>query len=167
MYWNSKGYLKITCDEPTMIKHFNYFKNKNHLLSGERVTVSFDNLEKTHYTLDASLVNKTIPLKFNLLGLDNNESIQLNLNETIYELKNNESLEINYFYESYSDNLFKFSTDDEEIKKKVKIEIIIGYLEKDIDSLKVIDFDKVLGELKIKKDEKIFIKVQKILLMIY
>ena len=144
-----------------MIKHFNYFKNKNHLLSGERVTVSFDNLEKTHYTLDASLVNKTIPLKFNLLGLDNNESIQLNLNETIYELKNNESLEINYFYESYSDNLFKFSTDDEEIKKKVKIEIIIGYLEKDIDSLKVIDFDKVLGELKIKKDEKIFIKVQK------
>ena len=160
MYWNSKGYLKIICNEPTMIKH-SYFNNKNNLLSGERVTVSFDNLEKKNYFLDSSLVNKVIPLKFNILGLDNNESIQLNLSETIYELKNNESLEINYFYERFSINLFKFSTDDEEIKKKVKIEIIIGYLEKNIDSLKVIDFDKALGELKINSFEKKFIKVQK------
>ena len=94
MYWNSKGYLKITCNEPTMIKHFNHSNNNNNnLFSGERITVSFDNLEKENYYLDSSLVDEVIPLKFNILGLDNNESIQLQLNlyETIYELKNSKT----------------------------------------------------------------------------
>lgn len=160
---DSIGYLKISCEEPTMIK-YDYYSNENNfnnLFSGEKLTISFDDIEKNSYTLDKSLVNETIPLKFKVFGLNNNESIKLNLSENLYELKNGESLEINYLYKNYLVNLFNFIADDETIKNKTKIEIIIGFLKKDLDNYSQIDFDKTLEELNIKKGKGVIIKVPK------
>ena len=115
--FESEGYLKIKCNEPTMLKkHLIPIETKTNLTSGQRYYFSGKN-KNSNFTFNINLVKKIIPLKINIFGLDSNNTIDFILNDTIYEI-NNTPFEINFEYMSYSSNLFKFNI-DEEIEDKI------------------------------------------------
>ena len=155
-----KRYLKIQCEEETMLKHssFYIYPTKN-LTSGKKYYFIRDNLDKYKYSFNISLVNKNIPLKINTYGIDSNDKIIFKLNDTEYKL-NDKPLEINYTYKEYNSDLIEFII-DEKVKENILIEIIVGFIEEDLNFYKQIDFEKALGTIEIEENKGVIIKIPK------
>ena len=156
-----KGFLKIQCEQPTMLHHYQiYLDIPKNLTSGQRFYFSGENIDKK-FSFDKKLINITLPLKINTFGLDLNDKIIFKLNDEEYEL-NNTSLEINYTYNRYISDLIEFNV-DAKIKGKIFIEMIIGFIEEDLSNYQQIDFDKALGTLEIgyKEEGAKIIKIPK------
>ena len=157
---NEEGYLKIQCEKPAMIKHsfisINYNKN---LISGKRYYISKEDA-KYDMTIEEKYINKTIPLKFSLLGCKNNSSIELYLNEELIILNNTSPIELEFKYEKYISDLIKFKI-PEDIDNSIKIELIVGFLKEDLESYKQIDFVDSLGNLNIEPKKGVLIKIPK------
>ena len=159
--FNSLAYLKINCDSPAILTNINHNKiNQKILKSGIKRYLSYEDIEKYKYTFDKTLVGEIIPLKLKVYGLDGNYSIKLILNETEYNLSNNIPLEINFNYQEYSEDLIYFIV-DEDIKKFIIIEFIIGFLSNKLESFKQIDFNNNIGQINVKRNNGIFIKIPK------
>ena len=156
-----RGYLRIKCEKPVMFETIEYNELKNYTIkSGQRVYLTKTEIIQNYkYSLNQNLINETIPLKFTVFGLENNQSITLNLNEKVYEL-NNTPLEINYLYEEYSEDLINFNADDN-INENIIIEIIVGFLQKDLVSYTQKDFINSIGTFNIKSKEGVIIKIPK------
>ena len=87
---SQKGYLKIVCKEPTLIKHtyieydYNFYENSI-LIPGKRYYLLaryiYNNIE-----LSDTLIGKNISLKFSIFGAKNNNQVKLNLNGSEYIL---------------------------------------------------------------------------------
>ena len=157
--YNKTGYLKIKCNEPSMLRHsildFDY---DNNLSSGHKYYINNNYIKGVNYTFDISLINKNLQMKITIFGLYPKESINLIFNKNTYAL-NNTPFEISFLYEKYSLDLFYFEV-GEEIQNLLLAEIIVGLPPEDINKIfKQIDFIDSLGSLTIKEKEGIIIKV--------
>ena len=154
---NKNGYLKIKCKEPTMIKHMIQNGNyKKHLNTGKRYFI-VPTYEDYSFTFNEEYINKNISLKFIVYGLQKKETIKLIIDNNIYNL-NNEPFEINIFYEKYDKNLIIFNF-DKNIFNHISIEIIVGFIQEDLDKFKQIDFIESFGELQIEGKKGVIIKI--------
>ena len=158
-----KGFLKIACQSPTMLKHYysEYYFIYEYLTtfsSGKKYTILNSIAMKNKFYLDDNLINKTIPLKFSLLGVKENTSIMVFINDTNYTLNNSESLEIEYTYKQKNESLIFFNI-DENIENTMFIEVIVGFIKEDLDSYKQIDFYNSLGNIVLEKEKGIIIKI--------
>ena len=102
--FKSPAYLKISCDNPVMFTNIRYTQSNQqiytyNLKSSEKIYLSQYEIDNNNYTLDKTLVNEDIKLRFNIFGLKNDQSIKVNLDGNEYDLNNTKSLEINYKYE--------------------------------------------------------------------
>ena len=163
--FKSPAYLKISCDNPVMFTNIRYIqtKNKNYtynLKSSEKIYLSQFEIDNNNYTLDKALVNEVIQLRFNIFGLTNNQSIKVNLDGNKYELNNTKSLEIEYNYKKYAEDLIKFDVDDD-IKNNILIEIIVASLKKDLESYQFINFTNSMEPLNIQSGKGVIIKITK------
>jgi hypothetical protein len=80
-----KGYLKIVCKEPTLIKRYYIYElnEESILIPGKRYIFSTKNFPKK-IELSDTLIGKNISLKFSIFGAKNNNQVKLNLNESEY-----------------------------------------------------------------------------------
>ena len=157
------GFLKITCQSPTMLKHYysQYYFLYEYLTtfsSGKKYTILSDIAMINKFHLDDNLINKTIPLKFSLLGVKDNTSIEFFINDKNYILNNSESLEIEYTYKKKNEGLIFFNI-DENIETTMFVEVIVGFVKEDLDSYKQIDFSNSLGNIVLEKEKGIIIKI--------
>ena len=164
--FKSPAYLKISCDNPVMFTNIRYTQSNQqiytyNLKSSEKIYLSQYEIDNNNYTLDKTLVNEDIKLRFNIFGLKNDQSIKVNLDGNEYDLNNTKSLEINYKYEKYSEDLIQFDVDDDDIKNNILIEIIVASLTKDLESYKLIDFSNNMDPLNIQSDKGVIIKMPK------
>ena len=164
--FKSPAYLKISCDNPVMFTNIRYTQSNQqiytyNLKSSEKIYLSQYEIDNNNYTLDKTLVNEDIKLRFNIFGLKNDQSIKVNLDGNEYDLNNTKSLEINYKYEKYSEDLIQFDVDDDDIKNNILIEIIVASLTKDLESYKLIDFSNNMDPLNIQSDKGVIIKIPK------
>ena len=92
-----------------MIRHeyLNYEGPKN-LTSGKRYIFKKEFMSKNNLYLDKTLINKNIPLKFSLLGIKTNSSIELILDSKIYILNSSQPLEIEYFFDENNNGSMNF-----------------------------------------------------------
>jgi uncharacterized protein YrzB (UPF0473 family) len=164
--YESNGYLKIKCEEPTMFKHFNIHfdndKNLEVLNSGRKYYISNYYITNKNFTFNSTLVNNELNLKLTIYGLEPEKSIKLifNNNTYIYTMNNN-SHEYNYKYEKYLSDIFHFEL-DEEIENLLIGEIIVGILPKDIKKMfRQINFEDILGNLTLQEKEGVVIKMPK------
>ena len=164
--YESNGYLKIKCEEPTMFKHFNIHydndKNLEVLNSGRKYYISNYYITNKNFTFNSTLVNNELNLKLTIYGLEPEKSIKLifNNNTYIYTMNNN-SHEYNYKYEKYISDIFHFEL-DEEIENLLIGEIIVGILPKDIKKMfRQINFEDIFGNLTLQEKEGVVIKMPK------
>lgn len=74
---NQKGYLKLVCKEPTMIRHYFIFGERAITISsGKRYFIS-TNLILHNIKFSDELKGETIPLRFSLFGAKNNAQVDL------------------------------------------------------------------------------------------
>ena len=159
----SVSYLKITCDSPVMLSNLNYkesTKKQQNLKSGGKIYLCYRDIVYYTYTLDETLVGEIVPLKFKLYGIDDNYSIKLFFNKNEYNLNSTIPLEFNYHYQDYSEDLIYFRVDDA-IKNFILIELIVGFLPKELESYKQIDFNNNLGKISLERNNGIFIRMPK------
>ena len=157
---DKKGYLKIQCEEEAMLSHFSINSPTKNLTSGKRFYFTGDYLDNK-YGLDIKLINKTIPLKINTFGLDTNDKIIFKIEDIYIDSElNNGTLEMNYTYNGYNSELIEF-TIDEKIKGKVLIELIVGFIEDDLNFYEQLDFENSVGTIEIEKNKGTIIKVPK------
>ena len=132
------GYLKIKCEKPAMVNHIcitgDYDLN---LTSGKRYIFPKSRVREYNFTFEEKLINKSITLKFTLFGSSKNTSIEFYLNKELKILNNTTPLELLYKYEYYNPNLINFKNN---IEEDFCIEIIVGFLEEDLELHKQIDF---------------------------
>ena len=158
--YTKKGYLKIQCEEETMLKHFSFYRfTTKYLTTGNRFYFTGDNFNNQTYSFNISLVNKNIPIKINTYGLDSDDKIIFKLNGTKYEL-NNKPLEINYTYNYYKSDLIEFIV-DEKTKWNILVEIIVGFMTEDLNDYEQIEFEKALGSIEIERNKGVIIKIPK------
>ena len=164
--YQNNGYLKIKCEEPTMLKHFNFYyeygKDLEVLNSGRKYYLKDYYIRNKNFTFNSSLVNNELNLKLTIYGLEPEKSIKLifNNNTYIYTMNNN-SHEYTFKYEKYISDLFHFEL-DEEIESLLIGEIIVGILPKDIKKMfRQIDFVDILGNLTLQEKEGVVIKMPK------
>ena len=158
-YSNENGILKIKCQEPAMIRHeyLGYEEPKN-LTSGKKYVFRKEFILKNSLYLDKQLINKDIPLKFSLLGIKKNSTIELILDNNVYTLNSCQHLEIEYHFEEKNNGSMNFKF-GENIENSLLIEINVGFIEEDLASYKQIDFINSFGKLEIEGKKGIFIKI--------
>lgn len=157
--YNKNGYLKIKCNEPSMLKHsFLFFDSDKILTSGHKYYINDGNIKYGNHTFNTSLINKNLQIKITIFGLKPKEAINLIFSKTKYIL-NNTPFELNFTYEEYSPDLFYFEV-GEEIQNILLAEIIVGLLPEEINqTFKQIDFIDSFGSLSLKEKEGVIIKV--------
>ena len=161
---NKTGFLKIKCNkEPSMIKHINlnfaYDKKEEELKilsTGKRYNFFINKLN--NFIIDSKYINENLQLKFTVYGLNPNESIELLLGENTYNLTDI-PFKLNFPYKNNSDTIY-FKA-DENIKDRINIEIIVGFLPQDLNSFQTIEFTNALGSLIIEPHKGNIIKVPK------
>ena len=163
--FKSPVYLKISCDNPVMFTNIRYTQSNHqnytyNLKSSEKIYLSKYEIDNNNYTLDKTLVNEDIKLRFNIFGLKNGQLIKVYLDGNEYDLNNSKSLDINYNYKKYVEDLIQFDVDDD-IKNNILIEIIVASLTKDLESYKLIDFSNNMDPLNIQSDKGVIIKMPK------
>ena len=160
---NQKGFLKIKCKAPLMLKHIilssrNLF-DFNELNSGEKYYIQLDYYNRKNYTFNKSLINKDLKIKITIFGLEPNKFIKFFFNNNTYNLTN-KSFELNFTYENYSSHLFSFEEIDENYDYTLIAEIKVGILPENISkTIKQIDFKDSLETLNIKGKESVIIKI--------
>ena len=97
-------------------------------------------------------------MKFSLLGVRDNTSIEFFINDTNYILNNSESLEIEFTFKNKSESLISFNL-DENIENTMFVEVIVGFVKEDLDSYKQIDFNNSLGNIVLENKKGIIIKI--------
>ena len=157
-----KGYLKIKCKEPLMLKHFNCPLDWDLKLlnSNRKYYLGNYDLREKNYTFDSNLINNDLNIKITIYGLEPRQSIQLILNNNtyIYTISNN-SHYFSFKYEKYLPDIFHFKL-DEEYNNSFIGEVIVGILQKNINkTLKQIDFEEIYGSLTLLEGESVAIKV--------
>ena len=159
-----KGYLKIKCKEPLMLKHFDCRLDSEWdielLNSNRKYYLGNYYLREKNYTFDSNLINNDLNIKITIYGLEPRQSIQLILNNNtyLYTISNN-SHEFSFKYEKYLPDIFHFKL-DEEYNNSFLGEVIVGNLQNNINkTLKQIDFEKLYGSLTLLKGESVAIKV--------
>ena len=162
---SQKGYLKIVCKEPTLIKHtyieydYNFYKNSI-LIPGKRyyfpTRYFYTNIE-----LSDTLIGKNISLKFSIFGAKNNNQVKLNLNGSEYILSNdNKSLEFELkYYQENSSYLINYGV-EKGIKEEMLIEIVVVTKE-DLSDYQIKNLNESFGNLNIDEGKGIIIKVPK------
>ena len=161
---NKIGYLKIKCNnEPSMVKHFNlnFVNDKKEeklkvLSTGKKYNFFISKIN--NFIIDFKYIHENIPLKFTVYGLKPDESIELILGEKNYKLST-KPFELNFLYEKISDKIY-FKA-DENIKERINIEIIVGFLAQDLNSFQTIEFNDALGSLIIEQHKGNIIKIPK------
>ena len=157
------GYLKITCKEPLMLKHFIlHFDNGNNkeLISGQKYYIRDYYLKNNNsYTFSSNLVENDLNIKITVYGLEPDQSINLVFNNKIYLFTfDNYSQELHYKYEKYLSEVFYFEL-NETIENSLIGEIIVGILPKDINNMfRQMDFDDLYGSLILSGNEGVVIK---------
>ena len=190
-YFKSKMenvYLKIKCNKPTMIKHlyisdncYQYFRKyePNELLfniePGKKYIISsYKIIYISYFKFDSNLNNKIIELKFNILGFDIIETIELIIDNKEYTfMKSNSTLELNYTVKSEEEKDFYFKFKSEDIIKhnktitdcfyydNIMLEIIVGRLPENLTEIKQINFGDSIGNLTIEENKDLIIKIPK------
>ena len=74
-----------------------YYEESKNLTSGKRYVFKKEFISKNNLYLNKTLINKNIPLKFSLLCIKTNSSIELILDSKTYILNSSQPLEIEYF----------------------------------------------------------------------
>ena len=143
--FKSPAYLKLTCDNPTMITNIRYVEldSKTKIIklsSGEKIYLSKYEIDNYKYTLDDSLENQEIKLRVKVFGPKDGQSIQFYLNETEYNISITNPLETSYIYQTITDDLMQFNI-DKNIDNDILIEIIVGSQNKDTE---IIEFNNNL-----------------------
>ena len=160
-----KGYLKIACKDPTLIKRFYirdfYFRNKESILiPGKRYIFSTKYIPEK-IKLSETLIGKKISLKFSIFGAKNNNQVKLNLNgsEQILSI-DNKSMEFELkFYRENSSYLINFDI-EKDIKEEMLIEAIVVTKE-DLSEYQIKNLNESFGNLNVDKGKGIIIKVPK------
>ncbi len=158
---NFRGFLKIKCKAPLMLKHtfllFNSYSGYS-LNSGQKYYL--DLYYSREYTLDKDLINKDLKIKITIFGLEPNKYIQFFFNNKIYNLTN-KPFEMNFTYEEYSHNLFRFKKMEKD-DDTIIVEINVGILPENINkTFKEIDFNDSFGTLNIDDGKNVIIKIPK------
>ena len=156
------GFLKISCNRPAMVKFFYIgisllYEDLKIFSSGRKYTL-IKKIAKNKFNLDHNLINKTIPLKFSLLGLKEDISIELFIDDYNYTLNNSESLEVEYFYEQNNKGLIFFNF-DENIEKTMVIEIIVGFIKENFDNIRQVNFNDSIGNIELEEQKGVIIKI--------
>ena len=160
---SAKGFLKIKCKAPLMLKHMFIYQGilsftEHELNCGQKyyLAIGFSYKE---LTFEKSLINKDLQIKITIFGLEPEQFINLYFNYKTYYLTN-ESFLLNFTYEYYTPNLFHFIRMDQDRDRPIIGEINIGLLPENITkSIRKIDFNDSLGNLEIKGKEIIIIKI--------
>lgn len=150
---NLPGYLKIKCNNATMIKYFVPYITEVKIFNSGK-TYYIDNFSK-NYTFHESLLNQTLKLKFTVYGIGSKQSIILYLDGVSYEL-DNAPIEIEYYHKIKSSNTIYFKGNNLYF---TFIEIMIDFLEKDLVSYNQLDLVNSLGYFTVKENEARIIKI--------
>ena len=143
-----------------MIKSsFYYYDYDTILTTNQRYLFSKNRVEYHNFTFNKELINKTIPIKFSLYGVNPNTTIQLYLDKTLYELGNT-PLELEYIYKEYIKDLIYFKI-GEEIDDNMIIEIVVGLMKDNYSSYEEKNFKDLNGNLIIKSKKNLIIKIPK------
>ena len=162
--YKDAGYFKCKCKEPLMLKHFNFFFDRDTyvLNSGRKYYLNDNDVRKGRHTFNNSLINKDLNIRITIYGLGPQNSIKLifNNNSYIYSINNN-SQEFNFVYKNYLSDVFHFEL-DEEIENFLIGEVIIGILPENINKMfRQIDFEDINGSWTFQMNEGIAIKIPK------
>ena len=157
------AYLKMTCNNPVMFTNIRYTQSNQlnytyNLKTSEKIYLSQYEIENNNYTLDNTLVNKEIQLRFKVYGLNKDQSIALSLDTDDYELDSSKPLEIDYTYQKYTEDLIKFSIYDENITNNILIEITVGSQSNDYTP---IEFSANMDPITIQNEKGKIIKIPK------
>ena len=158
---NQKGYLKLVCKEPTLIRHYFIFGERAITISsGKRYFIS-TNLILHNIKFSDELKGETIPLRFSLFGAKNNTQVDLFLNHTNYTLGDKSlEFEIKLPSEDLQSYVIDFNI-SKDIKEEMLIEIVAGLTKKELEKYPVKNLDESLGNLNIEFEEGAIIKVPK------